>query len=136
LMMIPAGTFDNGRFKPFTKEDQFKDSQMAGLKLPVMSVKGFASYVKQAAAALKRPPYGLFTKVSVVPDTQSQFRVNFEVLSEVSDDLMGIIMARREEALAVIETPYAPWQEQEVHTPKGRGASAPKAAKNPGKARY
>jgi hypothetical protein len=132
LMMIPAGTFENGRFKPFTKNDQIMDSAIAGLKIPVMSVKGFAGFVKQAAAALKRPPYGLFTKVSVVPDVQSQFKVIFEVLSEVPDDLMGSVLARKGECQDALTAPFAPWTEPEAPSaPKGRGAKAP--AKAPAK---
>lgn len=126
LAMIPAGTFDNGKFKAFTDEGQFETAAIAYMKLPVTSVKGYAAFVKQVVGALKRPPHAIFTKVKVVPDANSQFKVLFEPLSQVPDDLLGIIMQRHEEAQASIEFPYPRYDEVEAAkpAPRGRGAKA------------
>lgn len=126
LAMIPAGTFENGKFKAFTDEEQFESAAIAYMKLPVTSVKGYAGFVKQVVGALKRPPHAIFTKVKVVPDPKSQFRVVFEPLSQVPDDLLGIIMQRHEEAKASIEFPYPRYDENEVSkpAPRGRGGKA------------
>ncbi len=136
LAMIPAGTFDNGKFKPFTDVEQFESSAIAFMKLPVTSVKGFAAFVKQVTGALKRPPHAIFTKVKVIPDSSSQFKVVFEPLSQVPNDLLGIIMQRHEEAMATIESPYPKFEEQAPQAPRGRGAKAAppsRGAKAPGK---
>lgn len=124
LGVIPAGTFENGKFKAFTEEEQFESAAIAYLKLPVTSVKGYAAFVKQVVGALKRPPHAVFTKVKVVPDPNSQFKVVFEPLSQVPDDLLGVIMKRHEEAKASIEFPYPRFDENDKPAPKARGAKA------------
>jgi hypothetical protein len=136
LAMIPAGTIENGKIKVFTKASQLEEAALGLMKLPVMSVKGFATFVKNAAIALKRPPHGIITKVSVVPDPKSQFRVVFEVVSEVPDEMMGAVMARREEAGAALTVPYSMEVEEREVKPakfKGKGAAAPKGASAPKK---
>lgn len=141
LAMIPAGNFDQntGKFKAFTDVDQFESSPIGFLKLPVTSVKGFAAHVKQVAGALKRPPFGIFTRVSVKPDPNNQFKVLFEPLGQVPDALMPTIMARREEALATIESPYSlPGEEEEkpARGAKGKAAPARGGRSAPAKKRY
>lgn len=132
LAMIPAGTFDNGKFKPFTEPSQFESATLAFMKLPVTSVKGYAGFVKQVVGALKRPPHAIFTKVKVVPDANSQFKVLFEALSQVPNELLSIIMQRHEEAVASIEFPYPRYDENEAAKPKAapkdrNGKAAPPA---------
>lgn len=135
LAMIPAGTLENGKFKAFDDEDAFANSAIAYMKLPVTSVKGYAGFVKTIAGALKRPPHGIFAKVKVVPDAGTQFKVVFEALSPVPDDLMATIMARHEEAVASIEFPYPAYEEPEAKPARSRGGKASKpAAKSAGKA--
>lgn len=135
LAMIPAGTFDNGKFKAFTDESHFESAGIAFMKLPVTSVKGYAAFVKQVAGALKRPPHAIFTKVKVVSDPKSQFKVTFEPLSQVPDDLLGAVMQRHEEAKSVIDFPYTPFEEEEAPPPR-RGAKAAKpAASKPARGR-
>jgi len=52
--------------------------------------------------------------------------VVFEPLSQVPNDLLGIIMQRHEEAKASIEFPYPRYDENEVSkpSPRGRGGKA------------
>jgi len=107
LALISAGTFDAaGRFVVNDDPEHWKSAVIGYMKLPVMSVKGFATFVKQVAVALKRPPHGVITKVRVVPDPKSQFRVLFEAISPVPNTLMAAIMARHEESSATIDFPY------------------------------
>lgn len=123
LAMIPAGTFHDGKFKPFTEAEQFESTVITYMKLPVTSVKSYASFVKQIAAALRRPPHAIFTRIAVRPDATSQFKVNFEPLSSVPNDLLEVIMARHKEAVSMIEFPYAAFEEREAPVLK-RGAKA------------
>lgn len=107
LAMIPAGTLDDrGKFKEFPNPEHFQEAQIGYMKLPVTSVRGYAAFVKQVAGALKRPPFAIFTKVRVVPDANTQFKVVFEAISQVPDKLMPVIMARHNEAMESIEFPY------------------------------
>jgi hypothetical protein len=123
LAMIPAGHFDDkGKFSVLD-DDAFESSAIGFMKLPVTSVKGYAAFVKQVSGALKRPPFAVYTKVKVVPDPSSQFKVLFEPISQVPDELLGTIFGRVEEAKLSIDAPYSAFEEQEAPAPR-RGAKA------------
>ena len=125
LAMIPAGQFDrNGDFELIEDEDHYANTTVGFMKLPVTSVKGFANFVKQVAGALKRPPFGIIARVAVVPDAKTQFKVTFEPIDKVPDELMGVIMQRREEVMATIDFPYQR-DDGEEEAPKTRTAKKP-----------
>jgi hypothetical protein len=133
LAMIPAGTLNNrGDFEIYD-EEHFVDASIGFMKLPVTSVKGFASFVTQIAGTLRRPPHGIITKVRVVPDAKTQFKVLFEPIENIPSDIMGTIMKRHDEAKSVIEFPYQIEVVEETPPPKrGKAAAAAKApAKKP-----
>ena len=112
LAIISAGSFIGGQFQATTDPQHFSEADIAYLKLPVMSVANYQGYVKQVGNALHRPPYAVFTKIKVVPDGDSQFRVTFDVLGKVPDELRSVIEARHTQAVEEIEFPYAPMAEQ------------------------
>lgn len=108
LALIPAGTIDgNDKFTAFTKPDQFSSSVIGFMKLPVTSVKPYSAFVKQLAAVMHRPPHGIYTKIAVTPDKDTQFRVTFDALGNVPDHIMEVIMKRHDEAAALIVSPYS-----------------------------
>jgi hypothetical protein len=120
LALIPAGNFDKaGKFNLFDDAEHFENAAIGYMKLPVTSVKGYAGFVKQVVGTLRRPPHGIVTRVRVVPDNKDQFKVVFEPLEKVPDELMGVIMKRHEDAMAVIDFPYQPNEEE---APPARGA--------------
>ena len=134
LALIPAGQFGPGdKFKLIDDPEYYEKSDVAFFKIPVTSVKGFAAYVKQVAAALKRPPVGIVTRISVQPDPKTQFKVVFEAMSNVPDKLMSVIMKRREEVKGTIDFPYSMGSGGD-EAPKGKAKKAPKKA--PKKGRY
>ena len=108
LALIPGGTFDEktGRFVAFRDEEHFEKAPIGFLKLPVTSVKGYASFVKTIAGGLKLPPHGIFSKVVVAPHQKNQVIVTVEPLGAVPHDLMATVMKRRAEARELIEQPY------------------------------
>lgn len=57
-------------------------------KLPVMSVANWVKYVHQITNVVKRPPWGVITEISVVPDQRSQFRVCFRFVGLVADEAL------------------------------------------------
>lgn len=128
LGMIPAGSFTPaGKFELIEDEGHYESTVVGFMKLPVTSVKGYASFVKQVAGALRRPPFGIVTKVKVVPDADTQFRVVFEPIMSLPDKLMGVIMKRHEEVAAIIDFPYTPNEERGQDPAPKRGAKpAPK----------
>lgn len=128
LAMIPAGSFnDNGTVDLFEAEE-LESTAIGFMKLPVTSVKGYASFVKQVAGALKRPPFGIVTRVSVVPDAKTQFKVHFEPLTNVPDELMGAVMTRVEEARSTIDFPYQLEEEEAAPPPPPRRGAKKKTA--------
>lgn len=128
LALIPIGKLDNnGRFTPEKHAKNVEEASMGFLKLPVMSVKNWSAYVKQLSGATGRPPYGVVTKVKVIPDSKSQFRVTFEALQEIPRDLGPAVLKRVKEAQAAIMQPYnLDGEEEQAPAPKGRGKPAAK----------
>lgn len=107
LAMVAAGQYSrNGDLELFEERHHYETTTVGFMKLPVTSVKGYANFVKQVAGALKRPPFGVITKVSVVPDAHTQFKVMFQPLVKVPDNIMGAVMARRKEVVQMIDFPY------------------------------
>lgn len=129
LAMIPGGTFENGRFKAFTDEEALQTSAIGYMKLPVTSVKGYAAFVKQVVGALKRPPHAIYTRVSVRPDPNTQFKVVFEPLSQIPNELLGVVMQRHDEAKQSIEFPYTLDREEQAPTSRGRSGKAASPAR-------
>jgi len=106
LALVSAGELDDrGAFTPY-EDRHFETSPLAFLKLPVTSVRGYSTYVKQIAGALRRPAYGVFTEVKVVQDAKTQFRILFSPLGSVPASLMSAVSARHSEAEKSIEFPY------------------------------
>lgn len=129
LAMIPAGTFNNqGKLELFDEDEHYESTTIGFMKLPVTSVRGYANFVKQIASTLKRPPFGVVTKVSVAPDAKSQFRVLFEPMGQVPDELMAIIIERNKEASSTIDFPYQ--LDEEEPQPK-KAARRSRAATKP-----
>jgi hypothetical protein len=134
LALIPAGSFDaQGRLELIEDEEHYRGAELAYLRLPVTSVKGYAAYVKQLAATLKRPPHGVITRVKVVPDQQTQFKVVFSAIQPVPDAVMGVIMQRHAEAAEVISFPYPAWEG--AAKPAAKGPVNRAAAPAPGRGR-
>ncbi len=126
LALIPAGTFNQmGKCEIIDDEEHFASAAIGFMKLPVTSVKGYASFVKQVAGTLRRPPFGIFTKVKVIPDPKTQFKVLFEPIMNIPDELMGVIMTRHKEAVATIDFPYQPI-DAEVSAPARSSRAAQK----------
>jgi hypothetical protein len=129
LAVVQAGSFDSkGAFTTFDSE-AIMEGSMGFLKLPVTSGKAYATYVKQLADQLKRPPFGVITLIGVVPDAKSQFKVTFEVLEEVDNNTMAAVFARHEEAKLAIEFPYA-LEDAEKEPPKKALSKASKPLAN------
>lgn len=134
LAVIPAGTLDptSNKFTPYTEVEQFAATPIGFIKPPVTSVKAYSAFVKQAAAVLKRPPYGLFTKIRLEPHPKNQYAMAFEPLKEIPGEVMATIMERREVAEVTIEQPYnLEARENPAPKPGGRGAAAKPNARPP-----
>ena len=111
LAVVPAGkvTNDKGEWviDLYDGPNVYDKTDMAILKVPVTSVKEWAKYVSSLNSSIRKPPYGVVTLVTLVPDAKTQFKMQFEMLEEVYDDQLPSIMARRNDCLAALNEPYS-----------------------------
>ena len=114
LTMIPAGMYSprpksrDFDLTPFDDPAHYADASVAMLRLPVTSVNGWAQYLNQISATLHRPPHGVITHIEVVPDPKSQYKVLFECLGLVPDELASVIMDRNAAQEQMPFTGYQP----------------------------
>jgi hypothetical protein len=116
-------------------EDQIEDADTieaanaAFLKVPVTSVKGWAGYVRQLEKTLGRPPFGVITEISVVPDAKTQFKLQFKMVETIEDDdVLGALVQKQDAIADDIAFPYQPPSEddEEEQPRRGRGGGAAK----------
>ena len=133
IALLPAGNIDrNGEFEAYEDEGEFAKGQVGFLNLAPTSINSYGAYVKQINAALKKPPLSVFTKVSLVPDPKAQFKVVFENLGPVSEDLVPVLLARFREVRPALEFPF-PKAEAREEAPR-RGATTRGAKQAPTRA--
>jgi hypothetical protein len=115
LLVMPAGAYtkvkgSRGEYELeiFDDEAHFEQADMAVLKLPVTSVKNYTKFVQLVAKRYGRPPFGVYAEIYIEPDPKSQYKVCFDLIEEVPDELAEVITARHEEAKDMIEEPYSP----------------------------
>jgi hypothetical protein len=92
---------------PFASDPEvLASSEMAMLGIPVMSVKNWSVYVNAVSAKYQRPPWGMITRIKLVPDAKSQFRVTFAEIEPVDSELLNVIGGRIAAAKTMLQTPY------------------------------
>lgn len=115
LAIVPAGTYKplgkGGGFDLdlFDDTEPFRTADLAYLKLPVTSVKGFSQYLKQVAEQFDRPLWGVVTRVYLEPHPKYQFQVKCELLEVIEDEeILEALYLRHKEAEKAIDFPYIP----------------------------
>ena len=101
-------------------------AEMAFAKIPVTSVKGWATYVRGLSTLEKKPPIAVITTIGTVPDDKSQFKVTFNKAENVDSDLLPALLDRFDAVKGEIMFPY-PAPSEEQAKPAGRGAKKPAA---------
>lgn len=93
--------------KTASSPEDIAEAEMASMTIPVMSVKNWSTYVNDLRTRYDRPPWGVLTEISVVPDPKTTFKVFFKDLTTVDDDAaLGAIHNRIEAAVEFAMTPY------------------------------
>lgn len=114
IAILNAGTFTKGGdFEPILDPEVYATMAPRFYRIPVMSVRGFAGFVTATANAQQRPPWGVFTRISTVPDEKSQFKVVFEFLDVWPNELGQVMSARHKELMDSIGFPYAVFEQGE-----------------------
>ena len=77
-----------------------KMAEVAALRTPVTSVRGFATYLQTVASATKRPLSAVVTNISIVPDPKTQFKLQFKFVRTIEDiSIVQALIARGEEEM-------------------------------------
>lgn len=136
LALTPAGKIDSdGELQAEEDPEYFETSDVAFLKVPPTSLKGWAAYVREVVGFYKTPPIGVYTHVQVVPDSDDQFHVQFSHAGPISDEVGPVVMQRRQ-ALRDSEQlvqPYQPIQDEADEAPKKKAPRKKKAASRRGR---
>lgn len=119
----------NQRRLALLTEDQIEDAetiegaQPAFLKIPVTSVKGWAGYVRQLEKTLQRPPLGVVTEISIVPDAKTQFKLQFRLVEAIDDgEVIEALLAKAD--ATETDFPYPPPSDEDEAPPqRGRAAN-------------
>lgn len=137
------GTADTGRGKAcknsrrlacidatvIDKPGNIADAAVAYLSVPVTSVKGWAGYVRGVADSLGRPPFGVVTEVSLVPDSDDQFKMVFRSVEKVeSSQALAMLLAKQKLVSKDIGFPF-PEIEESAPTRKAAKPAARKFAR-------
>ncbi len=100
----------------FDNPEEYKNAEIAVMSLPVMSVRNWRTYVNQLSAQYQRPAWGMITRIKVVPDAKSQFKVLFEAGVPLAEEFMGAVHNRVEMCVNTLMVPYdmTPTEERET----------------------
>lgn len=129
LTLVPAGIYMPRRgsrdfdLRLFDDPQHYLTADTARLRLPVMSVAGWARYVNLVAAQFQRPPAGVITRVFIEPDPRSQYRVGFELVEPVSDTLAGAIIQRQAQVMGEPFRGFPPPDTSSARQPVPQGRS-------------
>ena len=77
-----------------TQPNDVATCEMATLKLPVTSVPKWKMYVNKLDALYHRPPLGVITQLSTVPDAKYQFLITFTDLRVLDGDMVVPLIER------------------------------------------
>jgi hypothetical protein len=123
LAIAPAGTLDKQGDLDLHDPEVLQSEPIAYLALPPTSLKPYAAYVKKLNATMKRPPFSVITKVSVVPDNKTQLRVNFELIDVLDEEWLPAVIEMNESQRELIAFAYPKgdsYAEEEAPKPKAR----------------
>ena len=102
--------------------DKAGTAEIAYMKIPVTSVKGWAGYERQLADTLHRPPMAVVTTVKVEPDAKTQFKVLFTLKRAIDDDKqIAALFERQEKVAKEIDFPYTPRTDDNAGGGNGAG---------------
>lgn len=91
--------------KDSAAEDVVK-AEIGILRISVTSVKQWSNYVNELANTMKVPPWAVITRIKVVPDAKSQFKILFTGVARLQEDVARAVHARRAEVTKLLLTPY------------------------------
>jgi hypothetical protein len=88
-------------------------AEVAALRTPVTSVKPFGDYLQKIAILSKRPLSTVATKIKLVPDPKTQFKLQFDFVRSIEDPevVQALLKRSKTEVERAVQTAG---QEEEV----------------------
>jgi hypothetical protein len=86
--------------------DSIPRAEFGVISLPTMSIANWSRYVNTVAAQYSRPFWAVGTKVMLRPDPKTQFKVHFECVGTLPEDVLGPIHKAIEAANRIVLEPY------------------------------
>lgn len=114
LACIPAGRFVKNRFER-VKPSDVAEADVGYLSVPPTSIKGWKKYVNSLRDTIGRPAWGVFTKVAIVPNSKTQFEIQFTLLEKAGPEFAEVLVRRNADERAVEFQAY-PEREDEPNT--------------------
>lgn len=75
------------------------------IRPPVTSLSNWSTYIKTIAMTLRKPVFAVRTKITLVPDVKSQFKMKFDFVSEIKDTATLLaLMTRSQRELETLLT--------------------------------
>ena len=82
-------------------------AEVAMAKLPVTSVKNWATYANQVVNALHLPPLAVITEMELSPDPKTQIQVNFRLVDKILDSgVLQALLKKRGDIHSIMYAPY------------------------------
>lgn len=123
LAVIPAGTFEGGKFEPNMDIETLQAAEIAFFPVPTTSMKAYTSYVEALKSTTQRPPFAVVTRIKVRPDAKNQVAVEFTREALADKDVIATLRARAAEAYEKVLFPFPAAGD----TPAAVPSPAPKA---------
>jgi hypothetical protein len=119
LGVLSGGTITRGDVELEEDPDHFARAELGILPLPPTSLNSWGAYVKSLAVT-KRPPLAVYTRVSVVADPKTQFKVQFELIQTVPNEIVAVLLKRNKELRETngLDFPYPEREEVSAPAPK------------------
>lgn len=90
LAMLDGGLADKGA-------DAIMKGEVVFVKLPVTSVRNWASYVHQLDNVVHRAPWGVVTALGVSPDPKTMISVKFALHAQFGPDILAAVAEKRKQ---------------------------------------
>lgn len=121
LALIPAGQIQrNGDIELVEDPKELAKAELGFAKLPPTSLTPYATFVRQVAGTMKRPPHGIYAIMKCNPDPKNQFVISWEVIDLVDAKCLSVVMDRHDEAMKALVQPYTYPTEEEKQERAGR----------------
>jgi len=139
LAVMFAGEFIKQGKRDYSEElyvdaDHYRDAPIFQLSLSPTNMKAFSKYASSLTKQDQLPPFAVVSNIIVEPDAENQFTIDFELVEKIgegdlSDECLGVILSRVDEAREMLLKGYEAPSEDELAAPKVKGKNSIAARK-------